>query len=178
MWETLRIAALAGSVLFWGGQAMRQVEKNQGTDRAKTNTEETLDQEKQGTKERDDRAYQEFLNNQALISDPSLNIRDVKSGYNIIDGKKVLDAGVIMKDGKEYKTRVESDVPDTDNRAEISGGGVDWNKAAISSIDKDGSGVYINFEATTEGLKMTVKELATGGKVLNERVSIIQEVNK
>lgn len=23
MWETFRIAALAGSVLFWGGQAMR-----------------------------------------------------------------------------------------------------------------------------------------------------------
>lgn len=113
-----------------------------------------------------------------MISDPALNIRNVKSGYSIVDGKKVLDTGVIMKDGKEYKTRVESDVPETDNIAEISGGGVDWNKADISSIDKDGSGVFIHFEATPEGLKMTVKEFATGGKILNERVSIIQEINK
>lgn len=170
MWETLRIAALSGLLTFGSYEAVQHYTEDQDIEKSKASTEQTLEQEQQRNQD---------MNKKLQKEKQALTIKHIDGGDDIVDGKKVINADIIMEDGKEYKTRVESDIPaGVEGIKENTVGGTAWNKALVSSIEQDGSGVKVNLVATSEGLIMTVQELGPGGIVANERVSIIQEVNK
>ena len=169
MWETLRIAALSGLLTFGSYEAVQHYTEDQDIEKSKAVTEQTLEQEQQRNAD---------MNKKLQREKHALTIKHIKGGDDIVDGKKVINADITMWDGKEYKTRVESDIPAGVGMKENTVGGTAWNKALVSSIEQDGSGVKINLAATSEGLIMTVQELGSGGTVVNERVSVLQELNK
>ncbi len=169
MWETLRTLALSGLLTFGSYEAVQHYTEDQDIEKSKAVTEQMLEQEQQRNAD---------MNKKLQREKQALTIKHIKGGDDIVDGKKVIDADITMEDGKEYKTRVESDIPAGVGMKENTVGGTAWNKALVSSIEQDGSGVKINLAATSEGLIMTVQELGPGGMVVNERVNIIQEVNK
>ena len=109
-------------------------------------------------------------------------------GLRVESGKIIQETTVETKDGKTYETSAEVDAsisslvdPETGDLKVgklASEGETAWNRAFVSRVEQDGSGLKVSYEATQEGLKMTIQELGSGGKVLSERVSITQEVNK
>ncbi len=169
MWETLRMAALSGLLTFGSYEAVSHYAQDQDIEKSKATTEQTLEQERQRN---------ENVNKKLQKEKQALTIKHVEGGDSILEGKKVINADITMEDGKEYKALVESDIYAGVGIKENSVGQTAWNKALVSSIEKDGSGVKINLVATSEGLLMTTQELGPGGTILNERVSIIQEINK
>ena len=160
---------LSGMLTFGGYEAVQQMEK-QKADKAKADIEQTLEQ----TREQNDKEAETMAR---ALGEESFTIKNVVGETKIVDGKKVTDADIVMMDGKEYKTKVETDVVSTEDKTEGKSERIDWNRSFLSSLDRTGSGVQIFFNTTTEGLKMTVKEFDKG-EITNERVSIIQEVNK
>ena len=169
LWKTLRYVALGGLVTFGGYEAVQQMEK-QKADKAKADIEQTLEQ----TREQNDKEVETMAR---ALGEESFTIKNVVGETKIVDGKKVTDADIVMMDGKEYKTKVETDVVSTEDKTEGKSERIDWNRSFLSSLDRTGSGVQIFFNTTSEGLKMTVKEFDKG-EIVNERVSVLQEVNK
>ena len=172
LWKTLRYVALGGLVTFGGYEAVQKMERQntENTDKAKADIEQTLEQ----TREQNDKEVETMAR---ALGEESFTIKNVVGETKIVDGKKVTDADIVMMDGKEYKTKVETDVVSTEDKTEGKSERIDWNRSFLSSLDRTGSGVQIFFNTTSEGLKMTVKEFDKG-EIVNERVSVLQEVNK
>ena len=169
LWKTLRMMVLSCMLTFGGYEAVQQMEK-QKADKAKADIEQTLEQ----TREQNDKEVETMAR---ALGEESFTIKNVVGETKIVDGKKVTDADIVMMDGKEYKTKVETDVVSTEDKTEGKSERIDWNRSFLSSLDRTGSGVQIFFNTTSEGLKMTVKEFDKG-EIVNERVSVLQEVNK
>ncbi len=105
-------------------------------------------------------------------------------GTHIENGKIIQETTVTTEDGKTYETRAETDADSSslvDSRTgDLRIGGSkeiksSWDRSFVSSVEKDGSGFKVVYEATKEGLKTTIQELGPNGSVLSERVSLLQE---
>lgn len=169
LWRTLRMMVLSGMLTFGGYEAVQQMEK-QNTDKAEADIEQTLEQ----TREQSDKKVEIMAR---ALGEESFTIKNVVGETKIVDGKKVMDADIVTMDGKEYKTKVETDVVSTEDKIEGSSERIDWNRVFLSSLDRTGSGVQVFFSTTSEGLKMTVKEFDKS-EIVNERISVLHEVNK
>lgn len=130
----MRTAALAGLLTFGNYEAVKHLEEDQDIEKSKAATEQTLEQEQQRNAD---------INKKLQKEKQALTIKNIEGGDNIVDGKKVINADITMEDGKEYKTRVESDIPAGIGMKENTVGGTAWNKALVSSIEEDGSGVKL-----------------------------------
>ena len=180
LWETLRIVGLTGILAFNGMKVVEQM-RSGTAGREQTKITEYDDTEKQKAAEE----YQEFLNDKTAI---------VRGDYKlprIEDGRIINETTLTTRDGKVYETKAEIDIATSQFanedpktlREEIKhwkpGSEMPaWNRNIISSTAEDGSGFKVDYEVTTEGLKMTVQELGEGGKVMSERTHLLQEVEK
>lgn len=167
MWETLRIAALSGLLSFSGYQAVENIYLNQELNQARDQLEDII--KDQNLKE-NERLQKEDKEKQ------SLTVKDVeaKASY-VMDGKLISEAKITTMDGKQYETRAETDLTGEYRSITESAGGIDWNRAFVSSIHEDGSGLKVIYKVTEDGLKMTIQDIGPGGRVLNERVSLIEQ---
>lgn len=202
MWETLRIATLAGLAVFGGYKAQERsgemtqqkpVEATQGISDQQQEVEEKFKEDFGREMTEDERQLLEAWKNQfgemSSQERDSIMISDFHDkGLRVEDGKIIQETTVKTKDGKTYDTSAEIDArlsslvdPETGNLKVgklASEGETAWNRAFVSRLEQDGSGLKVSYQATQEGLKMTIQELGPGGKVVSERVSVTQEVNK
>lgn len=173
MWETLRMAALAGLLTFGGLEAGKQAaEYMNQTDQKQ---EDLIKQTEEQNRQENERLQK--ANEQSRKERESLTIVGVgEKGIHVDEnGKRVEEVEVKTADGKVYETRAETDFESQVGETESIVGGVDWNRALVSQINNDGSGFKINYETTKTGLKMTMQELGPDGQILSERVSFIQD---
>lgn len=107
-------------------------------------------------------------------------------GMRVEDGRIIQETAIQTKDGKTYEVRAETDAdssplvdPATGNlkvgRLAGEAGNESWNRSFISRTEQDGSGLKVSYEATKDGLEMTIQELGPGGQVLSQRTSLTQE---
>ncbi|OGN06967.1 MAG: hypothetical protein A2750_02730 [Candidatus Yanofskybacteria bacterium RIFCSPHIGHO2_01_FULL_45_42] len=95
------------------------------------------------------------------------------------DGKLVDVFEIKTADGTVYSGEVETDLPYDKYKSGGGGaGGGDWNTSYLHTTAEDGSGTAIRVDVTLMGLKVSTQELASGGKVLNERTSWVKEEPK
>lgn len=173
MWEILRRGALAGLLIFGGHQAGKQVAEYMHPGLTEQEQEDVIKQVGEENRQENERLSKEWLDKQALT------IKSVEGeASRIEDGKLISEATITTEDGKVYETRAETDFTGERQSVTESAGGVDWNRAFVSSIHEDGSGLKVVYETTTDGLKMTIQELGPGGNVLSQRTSLTQETSR
>lgn len=164
MWETLRIVALSSMLTLGGYQAAEHMFPDL------TEQNKLLDYIGEQNLKENERLQKEHQDRQALT------IKDVDGkASRVEDGKLISEAIITTMDGKQYETRAETDLTGEYQNIIESAGGIDWNRAFVSSIHEDGSGLKVIYKATEDGLKMTIQDIGPGGQVLSERVSLLQE---
>lgn len=170
MWETLRRGALAGLLIFGSHQVGKQAAEYMHPGLTEQEQADIIKQVGEENRQENERLQQESLDRQALT------IKSVEGeSSRIEDGKLISGATITTEDGKVYETRAETDFTGERQSVTESAGGIDWNRAFVSSIHEDGAGLKVVYETTAEGLKMTIQELGPGGNILSQRTSLTQE---